>query len=178
MHEYHAADGLELVGAHRLVVRCVRRLQGRRAARVDPHDHRAGRAARRGRAGAEPGRFPAESGDVTWQLDATSFAFDENGNGDPGDDPRHPIVGGEVVLPRTIGPVRVRVRDGVAHVQEGERRRGTLALPGGPMAFAVFGDRGEFGDDYQMLALIATATASSTPTRSTPRSSCACSRSR
>jgi thiol-disulfide isomerase/thioredoxin len=47
---------------------------------------------------------------------------------------------------------RLRVRGDGVHVQLAELRRGTVALPGGPMSFVLLGDGGSFNRDDEFVA--------------------------
>ena len=108
---------------------------------------------------------------VSWVFDGDAkrgywLAYDENANGDLRDDPHHAFTAHDGVLELALtlhvageikgsvldAPVRFRFRGGELFVQEGTVRRGTLTLPKGPMTFALLGDRGRYGQDYQLLA--------------------------
>jgi len=112
----------------------------------------------------------ANGKNVSWVFDGDPqhgywLAYDENANGDLRDDSRHsfhPIANGyELTLTLTIvddknasmaAPLRIRLRGAELYRQVAMIRRGELALPDGPMQFALVGDRGRFGLDYQYLA--------------------------
>ena len=114
--------------------------------------------------------FEAGGKNVTWIFDGDPqrgfwLAYDENANGDLRDDSRHsfhPIPGGyELTLTLTVSdddhasmaaPMRIRLRDGELYRQLAMVRRGELDMPDGPMKFALVGDRGRFGLDYQFIA--------------------------
>lgn len=110
---------------------------------------------------------------VSWVIDGDPsrgfwLAYDENANGDLTDDTRRELLlrdgawelsfsmqveglfSGEAVAT----PVRIRLRPdkGEMRVQQAIVRRGTLALPTGPMDFALIGDSGQFGLDHQFVA--------------------------
>ena len=113
----------------------------------------------------------AHGKNVSWVFDGDarrgySLVYDANANGDLRDDARHAFepragvfeltltleVPGELADSVLPAPVRLRVREGALFVQEGSIRRGVLALPKGPMTFAVLGERGHYGLDYLMVA--------------------------
>lgn len=99
---------------------------------------------------------------VSWVVDGDTFIYDANANGDLTDDPPAKLVADELTLVQHVAgaikgtlvdaPVRIRRTDKGLFAQEASARRGTLALPKGPMAFALLGDRGRFGQDYQIVA--------------------------
>jgi thiol-disulfide isomerase/thioredoxin len=108
---------------------------------------------------------------VSWVFDGDPkngywLAYDENANGDLRDDPRHVFAAKDGVLELALtlhvdgeirgsvldAPIRLRFRGGELYRQEGTVRRGELALPKGPMTFALLGDLGRYGQDYQLLA--------------------------
>jgi thiol-disulfide isomerase/thioredoxin len=115
----------------------------------------------------------AKETNVSWVTDGDPrrglwFAFDENANGDLRDDPRHELVrtkdGWEGSLTLSIPdpfsgvasetPARIRYHPdkGTYAVQQAIARKGTLALPAGPMQFAMLGSAGQFGLDHHYLA--------------------------
>jgi thiol-disulfide isomerase/thioredoxin len=108
---------------------------------------------------------------VSWVIDGEptkgfAFAYDENANGDLRDDPKRTFTKvGDVwelsfamKLPDPFSgapidaPMRIRMRAGVLSFQKAIERRGTIALPKGPMQFALIGDSGQFGLDHQYIA--------------------------
>ena len=99
---------------------------------------------------------------VSWVNDGDTFIYDANANGDLTDDPPAKLVADELVLTQHVAgaikgslvdaPVRIRRTAKGLRAQEASARRGTLALPKGPMAFALLGNRGRFGQDYQIVA--------------------------
>ena len=99
---------------------------------------------------------------VSWVVDGDTFIYDANANGDLTDDPKALLVANELTLTQHVAgaikgslvdaPVRIRRTDKGLFAQEAAARRGTLALPRGPMAFALLGDRGRYGQDYQIVA--------------------------
>jgi thiol-disulfide isomerase/thioredoxin len=108
---------------------------------------------------------------VSWVIDGEpvhgfAFAYDENANGDLRDDPQHRLtkVGDiwELTFAMKIeapfsgemldAPMRIRMRGGELRFQKAIERRGTIALPKGPMQFALIGDSGQFGLDHQYIA--------------------------
>src|SRR5580658_828473 len=68
--------------------------------------------------------------------------------------PLVPVEGVTYELTTSIAtvPVRFRVVAGEIHVQLGAVRRGTLALPGGAMAFALIGNGGRYDRDDEFVA--------------------------
>lgn len=113
----------------------------------------------------------ARGTNVAWRIDGDAergyaLVYDANASGDLGDDAPHSLarIGAAwevtlaIALPDPLSgelvdaPVRLRLRDGKIHVQRAQVRRGSLPLPGGPMQFALIGDDGTFGQDYQYLA--------------------------
>lgn len=99
---------------------------------------------------------------VSWVIDGDTFVYDANANGDLTDDPSAKLVNDELTITQHVAgaikgslveaPVRIRRTAKGLFAQEAAARRGTLALPKGPMAFALLGDRGRFGQDYQIVA--------------------------
>ncbi len=99
---------------------------------------------------------------VSWVIDGDTFVYDANANGDLTDDPPAKLVENELTLVQHVAgaiegslvdaPVRIRRTAKGLFAQEAAARRGTLGLPRGPMAFALLGDRGRFGQDYQIVA--------------------------
>jgi thiol-disulfide isomerase/thioredoxin len=99
---------------------------------------------------------------VSWVIDGDTFIYDANANGDLTDDSPAKLVGNELTITQHVAgalkgslvdaPVRIRRTAKGLFAQEAAARRGTLALPKGPMAFALLGDRGRFGQDYQIVA--------------------------
>jgi len=108
---------------------------------------------------------------VSWVIDGEptrgfAFAYDENANGDLRDDTQRKFEKvGDVwelsfvmKLPDPFSgapidaPMRIRMKAGVLTFQKAIERRGTIALPKGPMQFAVIGDSGQFGQDHHYIA--------------------------
>lgn len=99
---------------------------------------------------------------VSWVIDGDTFIYDANANGDLTDDPRAQLVDRELTLVQHVAgaiagslveaPVRIRRTATGLFAQEATARRGTIALPKGNMAFALLGDRGRYGQDYQIVA--------------------------
>ena len=114
-----------------------------------------------GAAGAGVNLFAGDH-NVSWMIDRDSFVYDANANGDLTDDPTMVLVANELTITQHVAgaikgsvvdaPVRIRRTDKGLFAQEASARRGTLALPRGPMAFTLLGDRGRYGQDYQIVA--------------------------
>lgn len=112
-------------------------------------------------AGAGVNLYAGEQ-NVSWVIDGDTFVYDANANGDLTDDPSAKLVNDELTITQHVAgaikgslveaPVRIRRTAKGLFAQEAAARRGTLALPKGPMAFALLGDRGRFGQDYQIVA--------------------------
>lgn len=112
----------------------------------------------------------AQGKNVSYVIDGNpaagfALAFDENVNGDLRDDPKRPFtkVGDAWELSLTMTtespwgqliefPARLRMRGTDFTIQDRIERRGTLALPKGPMAFALVGEAGQFGLDHHYIA--------------------------
>lgn len=99
---------------------------------------------------------------VSWVIDGDTLVYDANANGDLTDDPPAKLVNDELVLTLHVAgaikgslveaPVRIRRTAKGLFAQAAAARRGTLALPKGPMAFALLGELGRYGQDYQIVA--------------------------
>ena len=99
---------------------------------------------------------------VSWVIDGDTFVFDANANGDLTDDTAAKLSGNELLITQHVAgaikgsivdaPVRIRRTAKGLFAQEAAARHGTLALPRGPMTFALLGDRGRYGQDYQIVA--------------------------
>ena len=109
------------------------------------------------------GNLPVGDRTACWVLDGDpahgyDLVYDENANDDLSDDPRHAFTaaaGGDFVLAlvAATAPRWLRVKGGELYRQDVAVRRGTLALPGGAMAFALVGAGGRYDQPEMFVGL-------------------------